>query len=374
MTVLFSKVQSFLILLNRQRVERTQATPGDHSPPGSMMPPPRPAPSAGSMSYGEHPVHPAPLRGRALVINSCVQLLQAFLFFWHRNPAVLICWTMGQQAFNACMILILDAWETDQEHHQWLVNNAYYVFLQLQENGVHKLAEVAVRRISDGLAMLGQRKAQRDQQAAQAMSRQQRASSFHPQLQIDTASMTDFSNDAVMGDTGMFLLEDPGLQGYTPSAFQPLGWCMAGGSAHPSTSSNPTTPNIPSPIVPVSQVTAAPFPVMCSPPFMSPVISGVNVLPSSYGTTEPGQAAFTPINPNAMGFPGVPLASAGPSQEQASRAATREEQQSFSRLRGPHHSQHRPQGAGPRGINQHQHREQQHHQSSRPARSHQRRK
>lgn len=302
------------------------------------------------MSYGEHPVHPAPLRGRALVINSCVQLLQAFMFFYHRNPAVLICWTMGQQAFNACMILILDAWETEHEQNEWLVENAYVVFLELQNNGVHKLAEVAVRRISDGLAMLGQRKQQRERQREQAaMSRRQ--SGYTPQLQIDTASMTDFSNDAVMGNTGMFLLEDPGLQSYVPSAFAPLGWNMVGGnnSGHPSNPSNPTTPNIPSPIVPVSQVTAAPFPVMCSPPFMSPVVT----LPPSYGTAPPAtQAAFTPINTAT----GIPL----------------EEQQSFSRVRGPLH--HRPSvGAGPRGINQHSHREQQaqHH---RPARSQQRRK
>ncbi|CAK4031782.1 transcriptional regulatory [Lecanosticta acicola] len=350
--MLFSKVQSFLILLNRQRVERTQATPGDHSPPGHMMPPPRPQQMSNSLPYGEHA---APVRGRRLVINSCAQLLQAFMFFYHRNPAVLICWTMGQQAFNACMILILHAWETEEEHHQWLVENAFVAFSELQNNGVHRLAEVAVRRISDGLAMLGQRKQQREQQAA--MSRRQPG--YHPQLQIDTASMTDFSNDAVMGNTGMFLLEDPGLQSYTAPVFQPLGWHMAGGSAHPSNSSNPTTPNIPSPIVPVSLVTAAPFPVMCSPPFMSPIVSRVDVLPPSYGTAPPiAQAAFTPINTAT----GVPLAP----------APRGEEPQSFSRVRGPPHghSHHRQApGSGPRGINQHSHQHQ-----HRPARSQQRRK
>lgn len=370
--MLFAKVQSFLILLNRQRIERTQNIPSEHSPPSTMMPPPRSHFGMASSSYGDHPSHPAPVRGRALVVNSSFHLLQAFMFFWFRNPAVLICWTMGQQAFNACMILILDAWETGNDHHEWLVNQAYAVFGELQKNGVHKLAELAVRRISGGLMMLGQRRAQREQAA---MSR--RPSGYQPTLQIDTASMSDFSNDAVMGNTGMFLLEDPGLQSYLPTPFEPLGWHMAG-SAHPSNSSNPTTPS--PPIVPVSQVTAAPFPVM-SPPYLSPVtipmttsyaVSGGSLpawIPSqpqpplqqqqrnrqsSSSATRP-QAAFTPINT------GAPLQQHHDHRQQQQTT----EQQSFSQIRGPRHG-HGSTGAGPRGIQQRH--------ADRPPRSQQRRK
>lgn len=342
------------------------------------------------MGHGESPIHAAPLRGRSLVIQSSVSLLKAFIFFRYRNPAVLICWTMGQQAFNASMILILDAWEREDPQNEWLVNQAYVVFSELEQKGVHKLAELAVHRISSGLITLEQRRQQREQQQAAVMSRRQ--SGYQPTLQIDTASMTDFSGDAVMGNTGMFLLEDPGLQSYIAPSFQPLGWNMAGSSsAPPSNSSNPTTPSIPSPVVPVSQVTAAPFPVI-SAPFSGPSTYALGGLParmpnlppqapvvphqqqqhrhSSSSASRP-QAAFTPIN-----TAGVPL---DQRQHHHQQQQSEHQQQSFSQIRGPRHSHGQQRsshhgtttgtsaGAGPRGIHSH-------HRLDRPPKSQQRRK
>jgi hypothetical protein len=183
------------------------------------------------------------------------------MFFYWRQKAVLICWTMGQQAFNACMILILDAWETGNAHNEFWINQAYSVFVELYNRGVHKLAELAVQRISSGLMMLEERRRERSQNLM-SLSRRQ---SHQTGLQLDTASMTDFSGDAVMGNTGMFLLEDPGSQFYhlqpATSTFRPLEWMMPN-SAH---ASDPPTPNIPSPAIPVSDITAVPFPVL-SPP------------------------------------------------------------------------------------------------------------
>lgn len=338
------------------------------------MPPPRPqptVPASNSMPYGasEQLIHPAPLRGRELVINSSVHLLQTFLFFYYRNPAVLICWTMGQQAFNACMILILDALESQQDSNEWLVDQAFAVFVELDRKGVHKLAELAVRRISDGLAQLGMRSQEREQQAA--MSRRSSAQR-PPTLMLDTASMTDWSNDTIMGNTGSWLLEDPGLQSFVPQSFQPLGWNFAG-SAPPSNQSNPPVPDILS-TIPVSQVTAAPFPVM-SPPFVStamPVtnspyavglqprmpntqhrptgarhpqqLHGLPLHQQPHGISSGQQVAFTPINPAAM-------PQSMPSQQ------PQRQQQPFSQVRGPRHSQlgsHSSSsagtGGGPRGV------------------------
>lgn len=382
-SALFAKVQSLLILLNRQRVERTQASASDQSPPGSMMPPPRPH-LIGAMPYGEHPLHPAPVRGRSLVLNSSFHLLQAFMFFWYRRPAVLISWTMGQQAFNACMILILDALETEMTRSIWLVEHAYVVFTELQNKGVHNLATLAVRRISDGLAMLGQRQQQREQAS---LPKRQPGHQNQPTLQIDTASMTDFSGDTVMGNTGMFLLEDPGLQSHVASSFQPLGWNIAGGSAHPSSSSNPTTPNIPSPVVPISQVAAAPFPAISS-PFTPPALTGGPMMPTSYAVggssvathfphyqpqrrtssssaanrqqIQQPQSVFTPINTTHE----IPI----PPKQHHSRYYP--EQPPFSQLRGPRRNSQGSGNAGPDAGPQSIH----YHRLDRPPRSQQRRK
>ncbi|KXL49340.1 hypothetical protein M433DRAFT_64551 [Acidomyces richmondensis BFW] len=276
--ILYAKVQSFLILLNRQRVERTQNISSENSSPGIMPHPQRPQAFATSAvhelhSSGDPALHPAAIRGRALVVNSSISLLKTFLFFRLRKPAVLICWTIGQQAFNACMILILDAWETGNDHNRWLLDSAYVVFQELHQNRVHKLAELAVQRISDGLAQLGNRKVERQYQAQSSCRQSPRQPPLT--LTLDTATMTDWSKDAVMGNTGMFLLEDSGLQSFAPSPFHPLGWYMAG-NTQPADPCNTSNPGIPSPIIPVSAVTAAPFPTVASPSFISAAIPVTN--------------------------------------------------------------------------------------------------
>lgn len=397
-TALFAKVQSFLILLNRQRVERTQSQSAmpEGSPPGAMMPPPRPQPTSSSMPYGvtEQLLHAAPLRGRALVINSSIHLLQVFLFFHYRNPAVLICWTVGQQAFNACMILILDAWETGNEQNEWLVEQAFAVFVELDNKGVHQLARLAVGRCSDGIAQLSNRREERKRQAAasrrssvQRQQQQQQQQQAQSLLTIDTSSMMDWASDSVMGNTGMFLLEDTGLQSYVQQPFRPLGWNMAG-SGHSPESSNPPTPTVPPP-VPLWEVTAAPFPVMSPPTCMPTSISGTNsptavgfqprmpnlhnrstgawMAEQPHGLPPHGmppqymqQATFTPIN--AMpGFPQQDPMQAHAHQFQRQQDFQQQQQPSFSPLRGPRHSHsHRHPlsrqnssggtGGGPRGV------------------------
>ena len=152
---------------------------------------------------------------------------------------------------------------------------------------------------------------------AQSATMSRRSSVAQPPSQtpfeLDTASMTDYSGDSVMGNTGMFLLEDPGLQFYSPQVptFRPLEWMMPD-SAHQSDPSASPTPIIPSPTIPVSDITAAPFPVM-SPPTIpvtnSPFAVGLQPrMPSSqrhvpYIRTGPApnqmpqsQATFTPVD------------------------------------------------------------------------------
>lgn len=308
MPALYAQVQSYLVLLNRQRVERTQSY--THQAP-SQSPP--------STTHHHHPHHQThkqiyphppptqptqpqtttPIRGRPLVINSSISLIKAFMFFRYRSPGVLISWALGQQAFNACMILLLDALEnattsTADENgsggNEWLVEQAFVVFRELEANGVHRLAELAVGRLSEGLMRLGQVRAERERRRESGQDVAlgglqgiaQHSQSQTPMLGLNAASMMDWTGEgeSVMGQTGMFLLEDHGLQSYHPSAppaFRPLSWAMAGSGtptattpAGPSTSSTSPTPygTGVSPVVPVSQVTAAPFPIMTAPPFI----------------------------------------------------------------------------------------------------------
>ncbi|KAK5705260.1 hypothetical protein LTR97_002378 [Elasticomyces elasticus] len=368
---LFAKVQSFLILLNRQRVERTQNAAGvGHSPPYGSS-----AQGSRSMSYSigmygghEHPLHPAAVRGRDLVINSSVSILQTFLFFHHRNPACLICWTMGQQAFNASMILLIDAWETGIMVNEWWVAEVFAVFTELDRHGVHKLAKLAVQRISDGLAQLNFRNEERKRQASASRraSAQYQHQHQQPILQLDTASMVDWSADAVMGNTGMYLLEDPGLQSYVQPPFQPLAWNMAGGMsgsptlAHQYPSNPPTV--APSPtktMIPVSHVTAAPFPVVMSPPFISGRAIPVTNSPYAVGLQPRMPAMHQRSNFQQQQYQqphGLTVASGYPGPSQSAftpiNPATEHTSPQLQQLRGGRHSHNSASSSsqGPRGV------------------------
>jgi hypothetical protein len=183
------------------------------------------------------------------------------MFFHWRNPAMLICWTMGQQAFNAAMILLLDNLETGNDSNWWMVEQAYAVFVQLSNDGVHSLAQLAQERMYAVMEQIKQRDEERARRASDLMRQ--------PMLAPDTAPMIDLSGDTVMSSTGMFLLEDHGLQSTATQypGFRSWGWTMAPeSSAHPSNPSGPPTPEMTSSMIPVSEISAAPFPVLATAP------------------------------------------------------------------------------------------------------------
>jgi hypothetical protein len=168
----------------------------------------------------------SPLRGRTLVLASSEDILDAFLFFYFRVPAALISWTMGQQAFNSCMILLLDAIELGTVTSGALkVEKAYVVFQNLQD--VHNLASLAVERISWGLKkinditqLLVEPPRPNDSRGGDAEIQGAWGEAVH--------GPHPMCEESVMSATGMLLLEDPGLQGFVPEAFAPIAWNLGG--------------------------------------------------------------------------------------------------------------------------------------------------
>jgi len=181
--VFYGKTQNFLILLNRQRIENTRRDSNDSAI--SVQSPDEPPTDSDNVP-----------RGRERVIESCRALLTVFQFFHTRVRSAMICWTMGQQAFNAAMILTLAMLETADEKDLGIVHNAYHIFAEMNQKGIHKLAGVALEKLGNFLKGLNSR---------------------------------DCPLGSVMGATGMLLLEDPGLQGFIPEEFAPLNFQMAGG-------------------------------------------------------------------------------------------------------------------------------------------------
>ncbi|KAF2875925.1 hypothetical protein BDV95DRAFT_603321 [Massariosphaeria phaeospora] len=237
--VYYCKTHNYLILLNRQRHEK----PAPHSYPTPTNLSTRKTPP---LSF--HPVNPATssesspmtspkeiLRGRPLVLSSSEDLLTAFLFFYYRIPAALICWAIAQQAFNSCMILLLDAMETGDLSRIWKVEKVFAVFQLMRNNSVHQLASLAVERVSWGLHEL--QKIREQAEAAARLSdtipgtRRDGSDDINMReaAESEASRVHGVMHDTVMGNTGMLLLEDSGLQSFVSEAFAPFTWVMAGG-------------------------------------------------------------------------------------------------------------------------------------------------
>ncbi|KAF2110985.1 fungal-specific transcription factor domain-containing protein [Lophiotrema nucula] len=233
----YCQTHNYMILLNRQRFDKHGSVNYTLTTPLSATDPFAPSfsPVSGSMSSQPSSAIKSTLRGRALVLSSAQDLLTAFLFFYHRLPPALICWTLGQQSFNACMILILDALETRNLDRIDKVERAYVVFVELQKKGVHKLAELAVERISLGLSTLANMTMPERPSSGRDSRARRRGNHGHDidwrRIDVSEAKQgEEVLHDTVMGNTGMLLLEDPGLQSFVPEAFVPFKWVMAGGT------------------------------------------------------------------------------------------------------------------------------------------------
>jgi hypothetical protein len=160
--------------------------------------------------------------------------LVAFLFFYTRAPASLISWSVIQQAFNGAMLLLLDALETGNLSYTRRVEQSYVVFRELQDNGVHRLAGLAVEKLSWGLDQLHKRMG-----ASSAHSYPTNGIDTKDSVRDDTNHIAEAPGDTVMSNTGMLLLEEPGLQSFAPERFAPFAWSM------PEVGSNTVAPDQP---------------------------------------------------------------------------------------------------------------------------------
>ncbi|KAL6704458.1 hypothetical protein ACN47E_008202 [Coniothyrium glycines] len=221
-TVYFCRVQTYVILLNRQRAERFSMSTYTPTSTSSTMPFRAINEALSSHSSPTSSAH-VPVRGRAAVLASSEVILAAFLFIYHKQPSALMDWTLGQQAFNGCMILLFDAIETGRISPAIVrVEKAFVIFKELDDNEVHKLASLAVERISWGLTELHKIISQTS--AGDITPREDHHGTFSVRKHKHEASYKSELSDAVMGNTGMMLLEDPGLQSFHHESFPPIRW------------------------------------------------------------------------------------------------------------------------------------------------------
>ena len=156
------------------------------------------------------------------MLSSSEDILTAFLFFYTREPAALVSWVIAQQAFNCSMILLLHALETGDISRTRRVEQAYAIFKELQDNHVHKLASLAVEKISWGLEEL------RKSMEGSGPRHRDSPTGVQEAGQNEARRNPGGRRDTVMGNTGMYSLEEPGLQSFTPETFAPFTWSSAG--------------------------------------------------------------------------------------------------------------------------------------------------
>ncbi|THY35119.1 hypothetical protein D6D01_01574 [Aureobasidium pullulans] len=234
-TISYCNIHNYIILLNRQRIENNRNSP-DYRPSSPRL---RQFSTVPEFFFqpASHPSSPIPLipRGRPLVIDSSLALLDAFRFFHKRVPSALVDWTIGQQAFNACMILLLDAIDCESLEHIERVEAAHMIFVEMDKAEMHQLTGLAMSRIAEGLTHVREsheaRKMSMNSEAISPMSVRNPPNGHdaHTTNPFDWSMgqklrAHDFLHESVMGATGMFLLEDHGLQTSTsrPKASAPM--------------------------------------------------------------------------------------------------------------------------------------------------------
>ncbi|KAF1990356.1 hypothetical protein K402DRAFT_417802 [Aulographum hederae CBS 113979] len=263
--VFYGKVHTYLILLNRQRIENSNkrdSRQASISTQGSGMvgEPLNQASTFSPINQNPSATHnllvsalPGPSRGREAVLASCKALITA-ISYWHlRIPFALLCWTMGQQAFNAGLILTLDAFETLSAENLPRIEHLHTIFKEMQEQGVHKLADLAVEYLSWGVYKIKMRCVEGGGGGGSSgmkmtvgegvgippspifADRSGRRDPHHhgqqphpPRPRKSRPFQYPEFCERVMDNTGMFLLEDPGLLASSPESFSPLNWVMGG--------------------------------------------------------------------------------------------------------------------------------------------------
>ena len=238
--VLHCKVHNCLLLINRQRFDNNVSTQSGTGSPKSISAVLQAQLAANKAGTLKHSSDAEDHRGRPQVILSSVAILDAFQFTHCHLPATLIDWTIGQQAFNATMILLLEMEEQQNLDYLNSVEKAFNIFLDLFEKGIHKLARLAVECITTEHARLlesleesraGSESSRRISQLSASSRRDSRTSS-QSASDLRNQSMyhgTDgtrihqpFSDeDTVMSGTGMFVLEDRGIAPPVPGSFLP---------------------------------------------------------------------------------------------------------------------------------------------------------
>lgn len=170
-------------------------------------------------AVSSHPSPTAPTsppRGRPLVLTSSAGVVTAFVFFYSRAPSMLVSWSISQKAFNSCMILLLDALETGSLEYLRKIEQAYVVFKELQDNGIHKLAGLAVEKLSWGLDQL------RRGMGGIGVQRFPEGTELAGTSQDRTENIVGIIHDTVMGNSGMLLPEESGPQSHRTERFTPF--------------------------------------------------------------------------------------------------------------------------------------------------------
>lgn len=169
--MLHSNIHDYLILLNRRRQDNNRL---------------KRSPQSGVQTTSERTQE----RGYFRVISSCHELLSAFSLLHQRIPIGLAYWDVGQQAFNAAMVLGLNILETRDFTDLGTVMAARDIFGDMQVKQICQAAKLAVSRLNIVLeAINGSR----------------------PSL-----------DEKVMSNRGMILAEDPEIRGAVGEPYNPL--------------------------------------------------------------------------------------------------------------------------------------------------------
>jgi hypothetical protein len=153
--VIFARIQLLIVLLNCQPIPwLTRSTSFSTSPNYAELPR-----TFGNTSFSNiHDDYPRRPNGweteRRHVVRGCVQLLRAFHYLWERKSSIRVYQFLDHEAYYAAMVLIRVLWAGHNGKCIQMIEKTRLVFAEMEHGGANELAELANRRIAEGLTQL----------------------------------------------------------------------------------------------------------------------------------------------------------------------------------------------------------------------------
>jgi hypothetical protein len=153
--VIFARIQLLIVLSNCQPIPWLTRSAQISTPPNFTEFPRNFGDTEFSQIHDDYPRGPNGWETeRRHVVRGCVQLLRAFHYLWQRRSSTRMFQILDHEAYYAAMVLVRVLRVGHNQKCIQIIEKTRLVFAEMEHGGTNELAELANRRIAEGLTQL----------------------------------------------------------------------------------------------------------------------------------------------------------------------------------------------------------------------------